>query len=588
MLLETGQWPNRLPVRSEVATSWRRSILHGVDPEGFEPLHNNSIKSDGVLYRAARAVMDKLCDQLVNTCTSIVLADRNGYVIERRTMGTWLKNLFDRTGVDFGFSLDESLAGTNATGTVLEDLKPIRINGPEHFVNAFHVLTCAGAPIRHPITGQPYGVLSIACRNEDANDLLVPVAVQAAQEIEQRLYSASSRDERLLMKRFLSAEKSNRLVIALNDRMVIGNPAAARFLEDVGQALLWEHAAHVIQTGTGGIRELTLRSGEVVQVSCQAIQDGDEVVGALVETDVSGRSPSSRWPSIGSGAVPARALPGLVGRSTAWREVCEKAVVYRDRDLPLLLTGEPGVGKFAIITAVFAEDHAAGRLRVFDAALQPIEGAAAWITTLRTALREDQGVVVIRHVDALDNTAAQALCSLIDSSVLGNTRLVATAVQNGDVSNTYRPLIDRLAIATVDVPPLRERLEDIPDLLAALTQRHATETRQPRWQPDAVQTLSRLDWPTNVSQLENVVRRVLMGRRTDDRISGHDLPEDIRQLSPRRSLSPLERVELDLMMTVLRRCKGNKSEAATFLGVSRATLYRRIREYGIDLENAVF
>jgi transcriptional regulator of acetoin/glycerol metabolism len=139
----------------------------------------------------------------------------------------------------------------------------------------------------------------------------------------------------------------------------------------------------------------------------------------------------------------------------------------------------------------------------------------------------------------------------------------------------------------VQLPPLRDRLDDLPDLLAALTRRHARGNVEPRWLPDAIQTLTRLSWTTNVRQLESLVRRILAGRSSAD-IRGKDLPDDIRRQAPRRALTYIEQVELQAMLTALQRAGGNKSEAAQLLGVSRATFYRRIRSFGLDLDRTAY
>jgi DNA-binding NtrC family response regulator len=175
----------------------------------------------------------------------------------------------------------------------------------------------------------------------------------------------------------------------------------------------------------------------------------------------------------------------------------------------------------------------------------------------------------------------------VDAYADGPVRLVGTMTDDSAAA-AYQPLVDRFAVASVRIPPLRDRIQDLPALLVSLTEKH-TELggRPPRWLPDAVQTLTRLDWPANVRQLENVVRRVLATRGDAD-IAARDLPEDIRGQAPRRRLSHLERVELDAIMTALHQSQGNKSEAAAFLGISRATLYRKMRTFGVNLERNTF
>jgi transcriptional regulator of acetoin/glycerol metabolism len=89
----------------------------------------------------------------------------------------------------------------------------------------------------------------------------------------------------------------------------------------------------------------------------------------------------------------------------------------------------------------------------------------------------------------------------------------------------------------------------------------------------------RSSWPGNTEQLWQVLRRVVRHRRTGT-ISPEDLPPETRAVS-RRLLSPLESMERDAIVQSLADVSGNKAKAAKALGMSRATIYRKIREYGI-------
>jgi sigma-54 dependent transcriptional regulator, acetoin dehydrogenase operon transcriptional activator AcoR len=275
-------------------------------------------------------------------------------------------------------------------------------------------------------------------------------------------------------------------------------------------------------------------------------------------------------------------LRNLAGRSPAWRETCRRALSYQDSPLPMLVTGEPGAGKLALVSALFEATRLSGGVRIMDAALRPVD-PGPWLSALAAAVRGEPKIVVLRHLHALEPAAAQAVCGLVDGAAEG-VRVVATSTTGEDV---YQPLLDRLSVVVVEVPPLRERLDDVPVLLAEFSRRHGTGGIPPRWLPDAVQVLSRLDWPANVRQLENLARLMLATHRTGD-IRATDLPEEVRGQAPRRPLSHLESVELKEIMSALRRARGNKTAAAGLLGISRATLYRKVRAFGIDLDRTAF
>jgi transcriptional regulator of acetoin/glycerol metabolism len=97
-----------------------------------------------------------------------------------------------------------------------------------------------------------------------------------------------------------------------------------------------------------------------------------------------------------------------------------------------------------------------------------------------------------------------------------------------------------------------------------------------------MQTLLRREWPGNVAELEQVLRAALSHRRSG-RIALEDLPEDVHATS-RRVLTPLEALERDAIARALIDAGGNRAEAAARLGISRATIYRKIRSYGIAIK----
>jgi sigma-54 dependent transcriptional regulator, acetoin dehydrogenase operon transcriptional activator AcoR len=133
---------------------------------------------------------------------------------------------------------------------------------------------------------------------------------------------------------------------------------------------------------------------------------------------------------------------------------------------------------------------------------------------------------------------------------------------------------------TVRVPPLRRHAEDIRELVPLFLSklRHGTQLT---CSPAALHLLMRATWEGNVAQLHQVLKQVARARRTGS-IQPSDLPAEFRTVT-RRPLNRLESIERDAIVRSLEDAKGNKVRAAQFLGTSRATLYRKIHEYGIVL-----
>ena len=140
------------------------------------------------------------------------------------------------------------------------------------------------------------------------------------------------------------------------------------------------------------------------------------------------------------------------------------------------------------------------------------------------------------------------------------------------------PELLRLFPSTVELPPLRLHLEDLPLLVPVFLSRlgqggHLTCS------PEAMRLLMRMSWPGNAEQLHDLLREVVKHRRSGC-IKPEDLPPEVHAVS-RRVLSPLEAMERDAIVKCLADAHGNKVRAAKSLGMSRATIYRKIHDYGI-------
>jgi sigma-54 dependent transcriptional regulator, acetoin dehydrogenase operon transcriptional activator AcoR len=136
----------------------------------------------------------------------------------------------------------------------------------------------------------------------------------------------------------------------------------------------------------------------------------------------------------------------------------------------------------------------------------------------------------------------------------------------------------RLFPRTVELPPLRHHIEDLPELVRFFLGKLSQHGRL-ACSPEAMQLLARSSWPGNTEQLWQVMRRIVQRRRVGS-ILPMDLPPECWTVS-RRLLSPLEALERDAIVQALLDSDGNKVKAAEALGMSRATIYRKIHEYGI-------
>jgi transcriptional regulator with AAA-type ATPase domain len=293
---------------------------------------------------------------------------------------------------------------------------------------------------------------------------------------------------------------------------------------------------------------------------------------------------------------------------------------FRSREW-LLLEGEPGTGKFTVARATHLAHTPGGHLRVFNADDLAVElpgtagstgatgasagsavaaGASAgggdtkqadagtatsrWLDSVREELTDGRGTVILRHVDRLPDEVLDelsALLGLLDATPQSGSGerqwVVATRSSTGPVDGALERLVSRFP-HSVAVPPLRHHIDDLRELVPFLISR-LTRGASLRCSPDAMRVLMRNRWPGNTEQLYQVIRKVVTHRRTGV-ITPADLPPEV-QATSRRVLTPLESIECDAIIACLRGADGNRAEAARHLGMSRATIYRKIREYGI-------
>jgi transcriptional regulator with PAS, ATPase and Fis domain len=154
-------------------------------------------------------------------------------------------------------------------------------------------------------------------------------------------------------------------------------------------------------------------------------------------------------------------------------------------------------------------------------------------------------------------------------------------------AGTFRQdLYYRIKVVELQVPPLRERKADILPLAREMLASSAVSMNRkvPGWTPEVADQLLAYDWPGNARELENAMERA--AALAEDRVELEDLPEEIQRgwssLDPTpETVRPLEAVEKEYILTVLALNRGNQAQAARQLEIGTATLYRKLREYGL-------
>jgi two-component system response regulator HydG len=325
---------------------------------------------------------------------------------------------------------------------------------------------------------------------------------------------------------------------------------------------------------------------------------------------------------------------GIIAVSEPMRAVLRKVRAVGPANIPVLITGESGTGKELIARAVHRNSRrASGRYVTFNCAGQSaslledalfghVRGAFTGADKDRAGVFEyaDGGTLFLDEIGDMPLEMQAKLLRVLESGEvirLGsnearhvNVRFVSAT--NRDLRELVRAgsfredLFFRIAGSQLHLPPLRERREDIPPLVA-----HAVERAMQQFTPEggpapplptvtdaAMMRLVSYSWPGNVRQLINVVQNMVVSAAGEERGSGAGLVLDVRHIPPdiRTDDAPgddastpiaslagttLEQIEKRAIRETLRLTAGNREQAARLLGIGERTLYRKLKEYGL-------
>lgn len=499
---------------------------------------------------------------------SVVLTSADGLVLDRIAPDAKIERMLDNVRLARGYSYAEEFAGTNGIGTALETGQPAFIQGSEHYVGTLGRLACAGSPIREPVTRRILGVIDLTCWARQADPLLFVLAKSAGSQIEDRIRAMNNETETALLDAYLKQSRRYPAgVLAIGGDVVLMNPYLRRALDAADQTALLDHAAEMTRTSFSTTTVATLPSGTSVKISAaERIEVGvrsDSVV-FHISLHVTESAPVRAM----------RAIPRLAGRSSSFRRSCQQVErCYRDREW-VVIEGEHGSGRTKLGQSVAQFVTPERAVRILRA--ESFSSADDFVAEFEAETDCSDFAVIVANIDELGDDALEPLASVLQARA-GRGWIAATTS-----AERNSPLVDMLLLPffthTVTVPALRHRIEDLEELVPMML--NDLTRGEARMDGEAMRQLSKLPWPGNVAQLRGVLAETVSRQRSG--VIGIDkLPAECRSLT-RRKLTRLEAMERDAIVRSLSENDGDKTKAAEAVGMSRATIYRKIKDFGIS------
>ena len=596
-------------VAEAIERYWRRCLNNGLD--STSPIVNELITSQELAQRCdrhelllshARPEMATLNEQIAHTRSMVILTDDEGFILHSLGDDNFLSEA-QRVALSPGCSWNEGQRGTNAIGTALMERAPITVQGAEHYMERHHILSCSAVPI-FGAANELVGTLDVS------NDYLKPqqhtlaLVKMAAQMIENRLFRASCKGEFALhfhaRPEFIGTLWEGIAVFNSDGSLVSLNRSGQFQLELAGSARgvqfdrLFDMPLHAMLSRGASSEQLIfpLRLANGARLFAR-LEIAQERPAPKAEARPK-RTSAANFDMLNSGD------PRVA------RAIAQVKMVLR-QDIPILIEGETGVGKELFARAIHdASMRASGPWVAVNCAALPEglieselfgyeEGA---FTGARR--RGNQGKIEQAHggtlfLDEIGDMPlalqARLLRVLQERSVTplggGKPRPVEFAL----VSATNQKLREkvergefradlyyRLNGLAVSLPPLRQRT-DLPALLGLLLQVEHAE--QAEFTPAVMALFRKHPWPGNIRQLHNVVRTALAlanGEPITDLHLTQDFLDDMeRSVEPMTDKSTLDNLAGEAIRAALRAHEGNVSAAARQLGISRNTMYRRMK-----------
>lgn len=624
-LVEYGISPSP-GIDDRIAQSWQRSLSAGLSPVGRVECEDNLSSSNlqharhfnHELISHSEPVIEYLFEQVRHSHSMVILADAQGVLMH--TLGDLdFLDKADRVALKCGATWAESQRGTNAIGTAVAEANEIEIHGAEHYLEHHEFLTCAAAPILSA-QGKLMGILDISGDHRSRHPHTLGLVSTAAQIIENSMVLSASQHQ-IIVQLHPRAEGLGSVAQGV---LVFSEDGWLTGANRKGLALMKLQYSDIAATCWSDLFDkefqhiLSFQQRTVMRPDVLRTRDG-----SVLFAQVHSHSLARQALSVQTKSAPATLTSATANEDSLWLAASERARKVIDKAIPLLVTGESGVGKelfaqathraslrrnkpFVAVNCAAIPEHlieaelfgyvagaftgaskqgAQGRLREAHGGTLFLDEIGDMPLSLQTRLLR---VLQERQVTPLGSSTPVN----VDFNLICATH---QNLKNSIVAGRFREdLYYRINGLTVCLPALRMRT-DFAFLCGRLLQEFAPDSAL-HIAPDLLAAMKTYHWPGNLRQLSHVLRAAVALREDDQHCISwehlaDDLAAELRSQTGTETITtsaggdtvePRERSlharSMQAIRQALTNANGNVSAAARELGISRQTLYRKLQE----------
>ncbi|TEB08420.1 Acetoin dehydrogenase operon transcriptional activator AcoR [Pelotomaculum schinkii] len=645
IFIHTGKMGKIRHVRTEVLSGWKRSMKRGIDPYKLYPVSLTAknlelrLAENKEFIDIASPFLDALTLNLEGSGFRVDLLDKDLYILKQFGEPEVLETARKQKSYP-GVSRSEQNTGCNAINLAAVLGRPVQLAGPEHYNAQLQYWTCSATPIFDP-NGVMLGVVNIAGHYLKVHQHTLGMTTALGKAIEFSLRQNQLRKEKELAGKYVERMINSIFdgMIALDGQGLITfiNRTAGEILEVKPQEVVNQPAELVLGSQSSIVE--ALRTGEtylnkelilnkrnkqkIVFGNVVPITDNNKVNGVLAV--FKGLSHARGLVKNMAGFKAYFNFEDLKGNGAHFNQVINLARQAAPLPSNILILGESGTGKEMFAQAIHnASSVNSGPFVGINCAAIPAELIESELFgyeggSFTGARREGQqgkfqlaagGTLFLDEVNAMSVTMQAKLLRVLQNlrfTRIGGMNEIALqariiAASNSDLwdevscGNFREDLFYRLNVITIEIPPLRERKDELADLIEHFCRKHAKKLNfNFNISERALEIMKEYHWPGNVRELENVIERcaVLAFSRSDSCANEQDLlsyPGIRKALGnrPEPSAEPLlsdgsnlKAMEKDIIKEVLNQTNGNITRAAKLLGITRKTLYRKMNKHAL-------
>jgi PAS domain S-box-containing protein len=640
--IKTGK-VDRKVVPWHIAESWERSRKRNIDPFHFPPsayLDDASYlklkTAHEYLISIAKPFMENISRSLENSHYIVVLYNSQGYhllTVGQRAEFESSKDYAIREGLCF----EEDQVGTCGFSLVKLLREPMQIIGCEHYSALLHYVVGSYAPVNDPTRGDLMGVIGITTGwRIQPNPHTLAIAIAAGTAIENYIKLDQAKNALSIYGKALQSTMDSLMdgiiLIDYKGRIYEMNSSAKEICSSKKEDLKGQHIAEIPDLkGLEGLITNVLKNQnfekdesetkireQVYLTTIQCARDQkNEIRGVIVQ--LKSLKKLSRIVHHLTADHPKFTFEMMVGSSSKTLEVKTFAQLAAQSEANIIIEGESGTGKEILAQAIHnASERAKEPFVVVNCSAIPAEllesslfghEKGAFTGAIHTHIGKfelaDRGTLFLDEITEMPMNMQAKLLRVLEEnriervgsqkSIKINVRIIAAtnrSVRRELKENRFRKdLFYRLNVFWIKLPPLRDRKEEIYELVPAFIEHFSSVFRKTvgKISDDYYELLMSYDWPGNVRELRNAVQHSMVTLDTNCLLKKH-LAVFFRQiwqhdkkgiLFPDEKPFPprLDDLEKAAIQKVLAQTQGNKREAAKLLGIGRATLHRKLKKW---------